>query len=91
LNLILNGLPEGESREAVRYLFRPLDVFNYTEMKLFVRGDKMTASVLFHTDQNTGEYSAEVFFRFGGDTNHYYEYRQPVRYNYDLVVMVGTR
>lgn len=84
LNLILNGLPEGESREAVRYLFRPLDVFNYTEMKLFVRGDRNDGiGSVSHVDQNTGEYSAEVFFRFGGDTNHYYEYRQPVRYNYD--------
>ncbi len=39
LNLIYSGLPEGESREAQRYLFRPLDVFNYTQMKLFVHGD----------------------------------------------------
>ena len=41
LNLIYSGLPEGESREAQRYLFRPLDVFNYTQMKLFVHGDEM--------------------------------------------------
>lgn len=84
LNLILKGLPDGESREAVRYLFRPLDVFNYTEMKLFVRGDRNDGiGSISHVDQNTGQISAEVFFRFGGDTNHYYEYRQPVRYNYD--------
>ncbi len=84
LNLILKGLPDGESREAVRYLFRPLDVFNYKEMKLFVRGDRNDGiGSISHVDRNTGQISAEVFFRFGGDTNHYYEYRQPVRYNYD--------
>jgi len=79
LNLILNGLPDGESREAVKYLFRPLDVFNYTEMKLFIHGDQNAVpGSVSYTDINTGEYSAEVYFRFGGDTNHYYEYRQPV-------------
>ena len=39
LNLILQNLPDGISREAVRYLYRPLDVFNYKEMKLFIHGD----------------------------------------------------
>ena len=39
LNLIIQNLPDGESREAVRYLYRPLDVFNYKEMKLFIHGD----------------------------------------------------
>lgn len=79
LNLILNGLPDGESREAVKYLFRPLDVFNYTEMKLFIHGDQNAVpGSVSYTDEITGEYSAEVYFRFGGDTNHYYEYRQPV-------------
>jgi cell surface protein SprA len=29
LSLILNGLEDGDKREAVKYLFRPLDVFNY--------------------------------------------------------------
>ncbi|MBK7264809.1 MAG: hypothetical protein IPI12_00365 [Ignavibacteriales bacterium] len=39
LDLILNGLQPQENREAIKYLFRPLDVFNYSEMKLFVHGD----------------------------------------------------
>ncbi len=79
LNLILTDLPEGESREAVKYLFRPLDVFNYTEMKLFIHGEpnKVPGSVSYR-DTLTGNYSCEVFFRFGTDTNNYYEYRQPV-------------
>lgn len=65
LNLILNQLPYGESRQAVKYLYRPLDVFNYSEMKLFIHGDKETEGV-------------EFFFRFGSDTNNFYEYRQKV-------------
>ncbi|MCJ7553108.1 MAG: cell surface protein SprA [Ignavibacteriaceae bacterium] len=79
LNLIIKDLPEGESREAVKYLFRPLDVFNYREMKLFIHGDGNNGpGSVSYTDISTGRYSAEVYFRFGGDTNHYYEYRQPV-------------
>ncbi len=78
LNLIINNLPDGESRETVRYLFRPLDVFNYSEMKLFIHGDKNNGhgSV---SDTSGGIPAAEVYFRFGGDTNNYYEYRQPVQ------------
>jgi cell surface protein SprA len=77
LNLIINGLPDGQSREAVKFLYRPLDVFNYTEMKLFVHGEPntMPGSVSYISN---GKYAAEVFFRFGSDSNNYYEYRQPV-------------
>ncbi|MDZ7624823.1 MAG: hypothetical protein U5J96_10335 [Ignavibacteriaceae bacterium] len=79
LNLIYTALPEGQSREAVKYLFRPLDVFSYTEMKLFVHGelDKAPGKISY-TDPLTGQYSSEAFFRFGTDTANYYEYRQPV-------------
>lgn len=89
LNLIIKELPEGESREAVRYLFRPLDVFNYTEMKLFIHGDRndIPGSVSY-TDISSGRYSAEVFFRFGGDTNHYYEYRQPVQAGWNEISII---
>lgn len=79
LDLVYNDLPEGESREAVKYLFRPLDVFNYTEMKLFIYGDPdKKPGRLSYNDPLTGKYSAEVFYRFGTDTLNYYEYRQPV-------------
>ncbi|MGD8306523.1 MAG: cell surface protein SprA [Ignavibacteria bacterium] len=79
LNLRITDLEDGESREAVKYLFRPLDVFNYSEMKLFIHGemDPAPTSISFN-DSAAGQYSAEVFFRFGTDTNNYYEYRQPV-------------
>ena len=77
LNLVIKDLPIGESREAVKYLTRSLDVFNYTEMKLFIHGDENATpgSVSYSTLE---EYSADVYFRFGGDSNNYYEYRQPV-------------
>ena len=85
LSLILNGLEEGDKREVVKYLFRPLDVFNYKQMKLFVHGETdelgtLGSSSIAYADTFGGsyQYSSEVYFRFGGDTNNYYEYRQPV-------------
>lgn len=79
LSLVYNKLPEGQSREAVKYLFRPLDVFSYTQMKLFIHGDTdKVPGTLSYTDPLSGKYSAEAFFRFGTDTANYYEYRQPV-------------
>ena len=81
LSLILTDLPEGQSREAVKYLFRPLDVFNYKQMKLFIHGDlNNVPGSISYNDTLGGQYrySSEVYFRFGGDTNNYYEYRQPV-------------
>ena len=78
LNLILNDLPAGQSRQAVRYLSRPLDVFNYKEMKLFIHGDLHTGPTSVSTEP-TQPPNAEVFLRFGTDPNNFYEYRQPVR------------
>ncbi|MCU0413042.1 MAG: cell surface protein SprA, partial [Ignavibacteriaceae bacterium] len=79
LSLVYTELPEGESREAVKYLFRPLDVFSYTQMKLFIHGDTdKEPGTLSYTDPLTEKYSSEAFFRFGTDTANYYEYRQPV-------------
>ena len=79
LNLVYSGLPEGESREAQRYLFRPLDVFNYSQMKLFVHGDVIDTSLGGLSYNKEGQYSAEVSFKFGLDGDNYYEYRQPVQ------------
>jgi cell surface protein SprA len=78
LNLIVNNLQPGESRAAVKYLFRPLDVFNYREMKMFIHGDTYTGPGSVSAEEGSPA-RAEVFYRFGADTNHYYEYRQPVR------------
>lgn len=81
LNLVFNNLPEKQSREAIKYLFRPLDVFSYKQMKLFIHGDKnnFPGSISYNdTLGGSYKYSSEVFFRFGTDTNNYYEYRKPV-------------
>ncbi|MBZ0199538.1 MAG: cell surface protein SprA, partial [Ignavibacteriaceae bacterium] len=86
LNLIINGIQAGYSREAVRFLPRPLDVFNYKEMKLFIHGDENTgtSSVSGYNEQ----VNAEVYFRFGGDTLNYYEYRQPVRSGWNEISII---
>jgi cell surface protein SprA len=89
LNLILKDLEDGQSREAIKYLFRPLDVFNYSEMKLFIHGDDNNfPGSISYNDPATGEYSAEVFFRFGTDTNNYYEYRQPVTEGWNEISII---
>ncbi len=73
LALLINGLQRGESRHLYRsFAFRPLDIFNYKEMKMFVHGDR--AFNYYAPDR----YDAEVFLRFGSDTLNYYEYRVPV-------------
>ncbi|MHB9039467.1 MAG: T9SS outer membrane translocon Sov/SprA [Melioribacteraceae bacterium] len=86
LNLILKNLDDGDSREVVRYLYKPLDVFNYKEMKLFIHSDKneMPGSVSYYDSTKPNNYGSEVYLRFGSDSTNYYEYRQPVRYNPDL-------
>jgi cell surface protein SprA len=73
LSLQLNGVPDGQSRQAVKfYTYRALDLFNYRTMKMFVRGDPRWRYV----DPNN--YDAEFFFRFGLDSLNFYEYRAPV-------------
>lgn len=79
LELILKGLEDGDKREVVRYLYKPLDVFNYKQMKLFVHTDEnvFPGNVSYYKDIN--DYAAEVYIRFGSDTSNFYEYRQPLR------------
>ncbi len=78
LRLVVTDLEDGDKREIVKYLFRPLDVFDYKEMKLFVRGEQsdLPGSISYFEDANN--YGSEVYFRFGTDTANFYEYRQPV-------------
>ena len=81
LNIKLNRLDDVDKREVIKYLYKPLDVFSYKQMKLFIHGDENNGlGQISHADTLNGKYrySAEVYFRFGGDTNNYYEYRQPV-------------
>ncbi|MBI5217002.1 MAG: cell surface protein SprA [Ignavibacteriae bacterium] len=67
LAMLINGLRAGETRQVAKYFSqRPIDMFNYRSLKVFVHGD-----------QSFGE-DAEIFLRFGADTLNYYEYRQPL-------------
>ncbi len=79
LQLIFNGLEEGDYRDVVKYLYKPVNLFNYNQMKLFVHGDENDAdpNSISYKDAE-GNYNAEVYFRFGSDSLNYYEYRQPV-------------
>jgi cell surface protein SprA len=58
-----------------------------SEMKLFIHGDenRFPGSVSYRDGE---KYSAEVYFRFGGDSNNYYEYRQPVDSGWNEVKII---
>jgi cell surface protein SprA len=78
LALQLFGLEQGKSRQVVkRFISRPLDLFNYKSMKMFVHGDAAFSFV------SENQYDAEVFIRFGADSSNFYEYRIPVRPGWD--------
>ena len=80
LSLILSGLPAGQSRESVKYLYQPLDIFNYQELKFFVHGDDHPNILTDNIADTTNKgYTSEVYLKFGTDTSNYYEYRQPVK------------
>ena len=74
LSLLLKGIPYGESRHAVKYYtYKPLDLFNYKTMKMFVHSD----SSFNYVDESN--YDVEIFYRFGLDSLNYYEYSAPLR------------
>lgn len=80
LNLIIKDLETGQKREVVKYLYRPLDLFNYKKLKLFIHGplDNSPGSISWENDD--GKYNAaEFYIRFGADTLNYYEYRLPIK------------
>ncbi len=86
LDLVIKNLKDGDYREIVKYLSRPLDVFNYKEMKLFIHGDKINTQeggVSYYKDEK--EYGSEVYIRFGSDSLNFYEYRQPVKADWNEV------
>ena len=85
LSLIVKDLPEKQFRETVKYLFSPLNIFNYREMKLFVHGDEINIGPGTVSSNDPVDYPAEVYFKFGTDTNNFYEYRQPVRPGWDEI------
>ncbi|NUN09623.1 MAG: cell surface protein SprA [Ignavibacteriaceae bacterium] len=79
LNLILKELRQGEKREAVKNLLRPLDVFNYKEMKLFIHGDINPDWNSISYFESITNHATDVYFRFGTDSNNYYEFRKPLQ------------
>ena len=83
LNLNINGLKDGESRQAIKqFPIRPLDLFSYRAMRMFVHGDERPGTQVRYAD--TTNYDLEFFLRFGNDSLNYYEYRAPVRPGWDL-------
>jgi len=82
LNLIVKNLHYREEKEAVRsFEQKPLDMFNYHTLKMFVHGetgfeDKKGYRQFKYTD--TTKYDARFFIRFGDDIYNYYEYSAPV-------------
>jgi hypothetical protein len=83
LNIIVRGLRDGQEKEAVRnFTGRPLDMFNYRTLKMFVHGENRDDPIKGYRTfkfTNTADYDAEFFIRFGDDTLHYYEYRAPIQ------------
>ncbi|HEX2982764.1 MAG TPA: cell surface protein SprA, partial [Ignavibacteriales bacterium] len=89
LELKINNLKDGQHREAVKYLNSSLDVFNYKEMKFFIHGDEsatIDTNLAYYVSES--DYSSEVYFRFGADTNNYYEYRQPIKPDWNEVRVI---
>ncbi|MBW7886990.1 MAG: cell surface protein SprA [Bacteroidetes bacterium] len=77
LALLFHDLKDGETRQAIkRFSYKPLDVFSYRQMKMFVHGDNHFAS-------EAKKATAKMFIRFGSDSLNYYEYRAPVYPGWD--------
>ncbi len=72
LDLILNGLGIDSTRETVKYMYAPLDLFNYKEMKFFYHCDQSPGTNL--ADSSDGGYPGQLYIKFGTDTSNYYEY-----------------
>jgi len=77
LNLVVTDLADGQSKQAIKqFPLKPLDLFSYKTMKMFVHGDERVGYAPRFVD--TSNYDVEFFFRFGADSLNYYEYREPV-------------
>ncbi|MFA6541401.1 MAG: cell surface protein SprA, partial [Bacteroidota bacterium] len=77
LALNFSNLKDGQSKQAIkRYSYRPLDVFSYKEMKMFVHGDT-------HFATTADKATAKIFIRFGSDSLNYYEYKAPIYPGWD--------
>lgn len=72
LSLVINRLKPNESAFILKVLYRPLDVFNYQEMKLYYHGKPSLVK-------------GDIIVRFGIDSNNYYEYREPIREDWNNI------
>lgn len=72
LSLGIHNLKNKESTFALKVLYRPMDVFNYSEMKLYYHGTKDLAN-------------GDIVVRFGVDSNNFYEYREPIREDWNNI------
>lgn len=87
LDLVLNKLEDGDSREVVRYMIRPLDLFNYKQLKFFIHGDMNDSPGSVSHYESPANYGSEIYLRFGSDSLNYYEYRQPVKADWNEVAL----
>ncbi len=87
LELIIKDLEDGDSRTVVKYLIKPLDVFNYSEMKLFVHGDLDTSesSISYQNYLDENDRGTDLYFMFGADSTNYYEYIRPTRADWEEI------
>ncbi len=85
LALNIFSLGDGDSREAIKkFSYRPLDVFSYRQMKMFVHGDS-------HFGTTASTASVKMYIRFGSDSLNYYEYKAPVYPGWDVRNNVNIR
>jgi cell surface protein SprA len=88
LNIIVRNLQDGQNKEAVKFMTdRPLDMFNYHTLKMFVHGETGEDFIKGYRKfayVDTNNYDAEMFLHFGDDTSNYYEYRAPVQSGWNL-------
>ncbi len=72
LSMQIRNLKPGNSRQAIKqFSSKPLDMFNYKELKMFVRGDPSFRA-------SATNPSAKIFLRLGADSLNYYGTRAPI-------------
>lgn len=80
LEIKVRGLKDGAERSIVKTVSQALNITNYERLKLFVHGPDVdpigTENPVIY--QDTTNYDAEVFIRFGSDAKTYYEISQPL-------------
>lgn len=83
LALILNELPAGATAIITKSLQQPLDVRNYSRLRMFVHGDTTPASsIILPGSADASDSPLRFFFRFGADINNYFEIEQPLYRNW---------